>query len=145
MTQDRKAFIRETIDKIYNQGRLDTIDQAYQPGFVCHQSSQKDLNGIGELKAYVRDLRQAYSDLKVSLDEVILDGDTSVVLGAIQGTNTGESVALRVPATGKKMKVPYCSVAHWQNGKVVEEFHFLDMFSVAKQLGILPARATQPS
>jgi predicted ester cyclase len=145
MFEDRKNQIRTFITEAYNQGHLEQIEKNYQPNVVCHQSLGKDLKGIGELTAYVQDLRNAYSDLKLTADEIIIEGDTAMVRGYLQGTNTGESVSLKVPATGKKMRIPFCSVTHWVNGRVSEEFNFVDLLLLTNQLGLMPARSPQAS
>jgi predicted ester cyclase len=141
MSEDRKNHIRECVDEVYNQGHLDRLEMDYEPDVVCHQSLHADLKGIKAMQAYILDLRNAYSDLKVTTDEIIVEGDTSMVRGYLQGTNTGESKSLKIPATGKQVRVPYCSVAHWKNGRVFEEFSYVDMLLLMHQLGLEPAAA----
>ncbi len=139
MTEDRKTRIRKGLDEIYNQGHLEKIDQLYDSGITCHQSPFPELKGKDELKGYVRDLRNAYSDFKTSVEEVIGEGDSIVVRGYIQGTHTGQSMNLQLPPTGKPMKVPFCTVTHWKNDKIVEEFTYVDLLLLTRQLGAIPS------
>jgi predicted ester cyclase len=134
MTEDRKTRIRKGLDEIYNQGHLEKIDQRYDSGITCHQSPFPELNGKDELKGYVRDLRNAYSDFKASIGE----GDPMVVRGYIQGTHTGQSMNLQLTPTRKQMKVPFCTVTHWKNDKIVEEFTYVDLLLLTRQLGAIP-------
>jgi ketosteroid isomerase-like protein len=34
-----------------------------------------------------------------------------------------------IPPTNKKFKVDFCTLAHWKNGKIVEENLFYDQFA----------------
>ena len=40
-----------------------------------------------------------------------------------------------VQPTGKKFEVEFCTVAHWKDGKIVEEKLFYDLMGVLKQIG----------
>ena len=41
-----------------------------------------------------------------------------------------------VPATKKKIEFPYCSVGHWENGKLQELRIYVNEWLILKQLGI---------
>jgi hypothetical protein len=41
-----------------------------------------------------------------------------------------------IPPTNKKLQVDFCTVAHWKNGKMVEENLFYDQVGMMKQLGL---------
>jgi ketosteroid isomerase-like protein len=42
-----------------------------------------------------------------------------------------------IPPTNKKFKVDFCTVAHWKNGKIVEENLFYDVVGMMTQLGLM--------
>jgi ketosteroid isomerase-like protein len=44
-----------------------------------------------------------------------------------------------IPPTNKKFKVDFCTVAHWKNGKIVEENLFYDLVGMMTQLGLMRA------
>ncbi len=41
-----------------------------------------------------------------------------------------------VPPTGKAFEVDFCTVAHWDNGQITEEYLFYDLVSFMQQLGL---------
>ena len=41
-----------------------------------------------------------------------------------------------IPPTNKKFQVDFCTVAHWKNGKIVEENLFYDQVGMMKQVGL---------
>lgn len=42
-----------------------------------------------------------------------------------------------VQPTGKRFEVEFCTVAHWKDGKIVEEKLFYDLVGVLKQIGAM--------
>ena len=56
-------------------------------------------------------------------------GDWTCVIGEMEGTfskpmpvGNGKTI----PPTGKKFKLSMCTVGHWKNGKMIEEYLFWD-------------------
>jgi hypothetical protein len=41
-----------------------------------------------------------------------------------------------IPPTNKSFDVEFCTVAHWQNGKIVEERLFYDLVGLMRQIGV---------
>jgi ketosteroid isomerase-like protein len=42
-----------------------------------------------------------------------------------------------IPATNKTFKVDFCTVAHWKDGRIVEENLFYDLVGMMRQLGLM--------
>lgn len=59
----------------------------------------------------------------------------AIFTGTMKGpmkTEDGE-----IPSTNKKFKVKFCTVAHWKDGKIVEENLFYDQIGLMKQIGLM--------
>lgn len=56
--------------------------------------------------------------------------------GTMKGPMMGPDGKL-IPPTNKKFKVEFCTVAHWKDGKIVEEKLFYDQISFMKQIGLM--------
>lgn len=41
-----------------------------------------------------------------------------------------------IPATNKKFKIDFCTVARWKDGRIVEENLFYDTVGMMRQLGL---------
>jgi predicted ester cyclase len=57
-------------------------------------------------------------------------GDWICSIAEFTGTHKGPMMGLggsMTPPTSKKFKVDFCTVAHWKNGKIVEENLFYDV------------------
>jgi len=55
--------------------------------------------------------------------------------GTMKGPMTG-SDGKQMPPTNKSFEVDFCTVAHWQNGQIVEENLFYDLVGLMRQIGL---------
>lgn len=56
--------------------------------------------------------------------------------GTMKGPMMGADGKL-IPPTNKKFKVEFCTVAHWKDGKIMEEKLFYDQVGLLKQIGLV--------
>ena len=66
-------------------------------------------------------------------------GEWTTVIGEMEGTfskpmpiGNGKTIS----PTGKKFKLSMCTVGHWKDGKMIEEYLFWDNQSFMKQIGL---------
>ena len=81
----------------------------------------------------------AFSDVRSTVDEMIIDGDTAVLRWTWEGTHSGASPSLGIPATGKRVRFVGCSVYYFREGKIVEQCEYGDTLGLLQQLGVIPA------
>ena len=80
------------------------------------------------------------SDTKITSHPVKFGtGEWTTVIGEMEGTfskpmpiGNGKTI----PPTGKKFKLSMCTVGHWKDGKMIEEYLFWDNQSFMKQIGL---------
>ncbi len=48
----------------------------------------------------------------------------------------GECAHWQIPPTGKSFDVDFCTVGHWKNGQMVEEYLFYDVVTFMQQIGL---------
>lgn len=91
---------------------------------------------IEDLKAmfvYAPDTRIQEHPIKIS------SGEWTSVIGVMEGTFT-EPMPLpdgsSIPPTGKPFKLTMCTVGHWKDGVMVEEYLFWDNQAFMKQIGL---------
>ena len=88
------------------------------------------------------ELATGYPDAQATEMRTYDAGDTVVTTFMGRGTNKGELMGL--PATGRRVSTPICTVAHFgSDGLIDREDQYSDTFSVLVQLGHAeaPARA----
>ena len=71
---------------------------------------------------------------------LITEGDYTCSVADFTGTFKGPMKGLdgkMIQPTNKKFHLEFCTVAHWQNGKILEERLFYDQVGMLKQIGAM--------
>ncbi len=66
-------------------------------------------------------------------------GDWTCVIGELEGTFSQPMPAgngKTIPPTNKKFNLSMCTVGHWKDGKMIEEYLFWDNQALMKQIGL---------
>jgi steroid delta-isomerase-like uncharacterized protein len=132
--EEHKALHRRVTEELWNKGNVDAVDEHLHPQARGRHHGE----GMGpeDLKAVVRELREAFPDLRVTIDHQVAEGDELVSFATISGTHRG---TLRgVAATGNPVSMKGVCHTRFQNGKVVEETVLYDHLGALQQLGISP-------
>src|SRR5215467_5955095 len=70
----------QKIVEIFNTGDLSEVDSLFSPEYVDHQRpSWLDVNGSEEFKQIVMGARKSLPNLRVTIEDIIAEGDTVVV------------------------------------------------------------------
>ena len=70
---------------------------------------------------------------------LIAQGEWTCSIAELTGTMTGPMQGpdgRDIAPTGKSFKTDFCIVAHWVDGKIVEENLFYDLVGVMQQMGL---------
>ena len=101
-----------------------------------------DLDKVG-LRNYTTGFHQAFPDFSVQVDELVVDGDTTVQRWHCTGTYSGHSPLLAVPPTGRSTRGTGVPLAHWRDGRISELWHFGDWLGWLSAAGVVsPLNAT---
>ncbi|UCD64569.1 MAG: ester cyclase [Candidatus Zixiibacteriota bacterium] len=131
--QAARNIMLENVE-IYNTGNMELIEQVIAPNYVGHYSSMEGpAVGRDGLRDWVDLNRGAYSDFKVTVDQIITEGNMVCMQWTVTGTNDGPLRDL--PPTGKPIRVTGLTMARIADGKIVEEWITWNMLEVNRQLG----------
>jgi len=130
----QKEIARRAVEEAWNQGNFNVLDEQYASNFVYHQTPFPDIRGLEAYKKYVRGNRTNYPDLRLTLDEVVVEGDRVVTRGRYAGTQKGVSPTLGI-STGRPVNFQWCQVSRMENGKFVEVWSFVDWLGFMQQIG----------
>jgi hypothetical protein len=144
---DEKA---RTAKDIATFDELDFVVFSNQEWTRLHESHDKDVivnwpdghhtNGIDK---HIEDLKALFvyaPDTAIKEHPIKFgSGEFTAVTGIMTGTFTqpmpiGDGKFIQ--PTGKKFSVPMCTVGHWKNGVMVEEFLYWDNLTYLRQIGI---------
>ena len=134
---DTKAFVRSTVEAIWRTGDAKLIDEHMAPTYVLHKPPTGFSPNREGLKAIVQAMHSAFPDLRMTVEDVIAEGDKVVQRRVYQGTHQGELFG--IPATGKSVSVSQIIVSRVADGKFVEEWAETDFLGMLQQLGVVPA------
>src|SRR5215203_5249433 len=129
--EENKATFRRYIEEVWNQGRLELADEIFDR-YLAHQADGLTLQrGPEDVKRFVGELRSAFPDFHISINEQLAEGDKVVVHATIRGTHQREFRGMA--PTGKEIEERGFSVFRFSSeGKVVESWD-----SYYSQLGLM--------
>ncbi|MFJ8822999.1 ester cyclase [Streptomyces sp. NPDC102467] len=138
-TVNKAAFHR--MHDAANTGDADTvmkaIDEVVAPDLRFHAPVPMGDSGRQALKRVYAVLLQAFPDLRVSVEEVIAEGDRLAIRNTVTGTHAGEYQGLA--PTGKSVRYDEMFVFRFTDGRVTEIWGVVDVLTQLRQLGALPS------
>jgi len=140
ITVENKAIIQNAVEEIWNQGNLDAADEYFTADYVYH--AVPEIHGAEGIKQHVAALRASFPDFRLSLVDMIAEGDKVVSRWTGGGTHTGEFVG--VPPSGKQIKITGIIISRIANRKIVEEWESSDQLGLLQQLGQIPPMPDAP-
>ena len=134
--EENKALVRREIEELWNQRKLDIIDEIYAADYVGHAAGSPDIHGLESLKQAASMHRTAFPDQKITIKDLIAEGDKVVVRWSITATHKGELMG--IPPTGVQVTWTGIAIDRIAGGKIVEKWVNPDKFSMLQQLGAVP-------
>ena len=132
--EQNKVIAKRAFEEILSQGHFELAEQLYAKDFINHGIHSNA--SLEEDQAALKGWHQAFSDIVVSPEKLIAEGDLVTIYWIARGTNTGAGNGL--PATGKKVELAGITIWRIVGGKIKEEWSAFDQLSMMQQLGLLP-------
>ena len=137
MSESNKAVVRRLFEEVWNKGNLQVTDELFTPNYTHHDSSTPDVGrGPESEKKRVTLYRTAFPDLRLTVEDIIAEGETVVPGWSCRGTHKGDLNG--IAPTGKHVNLTGISIARFTNGKMSEGFVNWDALSLMQQLGVVP-------
>jgi predicted ester cyclase len=132
-SEQNKATVRRFYDEVINQKNLAVLDELYGDKYVSHDLPSER----AALKRFIGSFHAAFPDGRITIDQMIAEGDSVALRATYRGTQTG---ALQdIPPTGKAVTVPAQDMYRLVEGKIVEHWGGPNQLSLLQQLGVVPA------
>jgi steroid delta-isomerase-like uncharacterized protein len=138
MADQNAALVHRWFEEVWTQGKATSIDELMSPGCVVHGLGAGTLDKAG-FKRFHSDYRNAFPDVKITVDQTVSEGDMVAVRWSGTGTHTGSGLGF--PATNKPAQFGGMTFVRIQNGQLIEGWNIFDQLGMLTQLGIvrLPA------
>jgi steroid delta-isomerase-like uncharacterized protein len=137
-----KDLIRTYVETIFNQRQVDRAEGLVAPDYIDHAALPGQAPGLEGAKQKWAMYLAGIPDLRVTIEELVAEGDKVAVRRSYAGTHQGE--LLGIPATGKQLQLGGISIFRLAGGKIAEHWEQLDRLALMQQLGVVPTPAHAP-
>ncbi len=107
---DNKAAVKRFFEEVFNQRKLDRIEQFIAPTYVNHNSLGLIQGPEGVRRINAAEF-EAFPDIQTTIEDLIAEGDKVVIRCTDHFTR---------PSDGAKMMLPWIEIIRLENGKAVE-------------------------
>jgi steroid delta-isomerase-like uncharacterized protein len=131
-----KQIARRFIQEVFVEADPNAVDELGTDDFTPHSWGEMP-PGRDSLKAAQQRVSQGLSDVSMTVEDVIAEGDKVVVRLTAHGRHDGEFMGM--PASGREYTISEIHILRIADGKVAEHWRDADMLGMMQQLGALPA------
>ena len=136
-TETNKAVVRRFIDEVFVAGRPEAVDELVHEAFTPHTWASTG-QGRADLKAAIERVSAGLSDVSMTVEDVVAEGDRVAVRLTARATQTGEFMGM--PASGRSYEIGEIHVFRVEDGLIAEHWHQADLLGMLQQLGAMPGR-----
>jgi len=135
--EENNKIVVRMYERAWNQGDMKIVDDTISPDGLDHSPLSTE-KGTAGFKKIIQSFRAAMPDLKLTIEDMIFNGDKVVHRWRVKGKHTGAPL-FGVPASGKEIVLNGISILRLENGKIAERWANLDQLGLLQQLGVVPA------
>jgi steroid delta-isomerase-like uncharacterized protein len=132
MSTLNESVIRRYFQELFNQGRLELIEELLHPEYVNHSPSPGVPAGRDGLRVIVPALRSAFPDLTYTIEELVVGADAVATRTTLRGTHRGDFFGL--PASGRAFCVQQMTIERFAQGRIIAHHRVTDEASLLRQL-----------
>jgi predicted ester cyclase len=119
-TEERKDTVRRLLEEVWNEGDLDAVDK-YLATDAAEQRAPTGREYSPEaIKEDVAAFRSAFPDIRVTIDDVIAEGDKVAYRATWRGTHQGE--VRGISPTSEPIAISMTGIVRLAGGKIVENW-----------------------
>jgi steroid delta-isomerase-like uncharacterized protein len=138
MSEENKALARRYLEEIWDKGNVDLIDELFTTDFVRHgpPAVEGEVRGPESFKDLVSTYHAGLPDFRVTIDDMIAEGDSVVTRWTVRGTHQGELMGSA--PTGNQVTFTGYLFDRIAGGKIEEEWVDYDTLYVMQEIGAVP-------
>src|SRR5258708_19499476 len=110
MSEVNKTIVRRRFEEVWNKGNLSVADELFTPNYDHHDLSTPDFGrGPESEKKRATLYRTAFPDLRLTIEDIIAEGDAVMARWSCRGTHKGDLSG--IAPTGKQFTISGVSIA----------------------------------
>jgi steroid delta-isomerase-like uncharacterized protein len=138
---ENQAIVRETAERLFNQGDLSAADELIAVDAVDH-CEPEGTDCRQHFKQVAMMLRGAFPDLHMEILNMVTEGDQVAVHLLMSGTHQGPFMG--IAPTGKRFSVDQMRFMRFRDGQMTDSWAVIDWLGWRQQLGALPQPQARP-
>jgi steroid delta-isomerase-like uncharacterized protein len=138
MSEENKALARRYLEEVWDKGNVELIDELFSTDFIRHgpPAVEGEVRGPEGFKGLVSTYHGGLPDFRVTIDEMIAEGESVVTRWTVRGTHQGELMG-NAP-TGNQVTFTGYLFDRIAGGKIEEEWVDYDTLYVMQEIGAVP-------
>ena len=140
MSHNQRTLAHEWFEKVWNQGRVEVIDELFATEGVAHglvDEAGNELRGPAGFKPFFQKFREAFPDMTITVEDTIVEGDKIAARCLVRGTHLGHTLGMA--ATRNPVQFTGISILRVRDGQIVEAWNNFDFATMTAQLSAAPA------
>lgn len=135
--EENKQIMLRWFKEVWNDGKTETVHALLAPDAVARgqRDAEGELHGPDEFLEFVKQIRSAFPDIRLNVEDIFGSADKVVVRWSATMTHSGEG--LGVAPTGNRVRTSGISIVRIVNGKLVQGWDNWDQLGMMRQIGIL--------
>jgi len=130
MSEKNKTLARRFYDEILNGRKMDVADEILSSEYVDHSAAAP---GRENFKTYFAMITNVFPDIKVTVEDLLVDDDKAAVRLTIHGTQLGSFRGF--PPSGRQATWAGMDIMHISKGIIIERWSERDFLNMLLQLG----------
>lgn len=140
MTREEIVALFERREVAWRARDAAALASHHAPGSTVVSPTGGVLEGRADIERIYRVWFEAFPNLTLGVEDLLVDGDRAVLLGRIVGRHDG--VFFAMPATGRHIEVPFAFFYRFDGQLISHERRILDFTGLLVQVGVLRAKTT---
>ena len=137
-TEEHRAIVERFCEEAFEEFNDAAANELVTDDFHSHPWSALGIpDGPEGMKQFLAFMRSAFSNARVSVEDVISEGDKVAARYVFEADHTGELMG--IGATGKRVRLPGIFIARVESGKLAEYWREEDQLGLMQQLSVAPS------
>lgn len=136
--EENKSLVRRWLTEFWGEGRYAVADEICAPDYTVHDPYEPDAPpGPEGIKEYAGHFHQAFPGLRITIEDLVAEGDRVAARWRAEGTHTGALGP--IAPSGKHVTVQGADTYRIADGRLAEAWTLYDHFGMLQQVGAIPA------
>lgn len=125
---ETRAVVMQVLQLAASAGDLATaVEQFVAPSAIGHMPNGDIGQGQQASGGFLAEAYEAFPDLVLTLEGLMVVGDLAAIQYVMEGTHTGTFRGF--PSTGKAVVLPVCTVLRFEGGLIAEIWYYANLYA----------------